>query len=193
MTRTIAVGLELDRLLELGLAGTRPGPIPVTRDVPAHRDPGVVKPPAKQRALERLVRDGRDDVERGDELDAIALEREVLGHPRRDEVALSVVDDHMVAGRPLPLGHHLFGSQHPGQRRVGPGDRLVGRRVEPVPGPVGARCDDDELRAVGERGLGVELEAGQHFDVVELLELDPTPVDDPRPLAEPGAARVPSA
>ena len=41
-----------------------------------HRDSDVVETAAQERALERLVGDGSDDVERGHELDVVALESE---------------------------------------------------------------------------------------------------------------------
>src|SRR5205085_6819902 len=49
--------------------------------------------------------------------------------------------------------------------------------------------EDDDLRAVIPDLLRAECDTGQDFDVPQLAELDPAPVDDARPLAEPGQAR----
>ena len=57
--------------------------------------------------------------------------------------------------------------------------------VEAVGRPVGARRDHDEIRAVVEHAVDVELLVGDEGDVADTLELDHAVVDQPAPLGEP--------
>jgi hypothetical protein len=63
-----------------------------------------------------------------------------------------------------------------GVRMCGREASAPGMGVQAVGRPAGARRDDDDLRAVLTDVLRGKLGAGDHLDVLELLELDGTPV-----------------
>ena len=67
--------------------------------------------------------------------------------PGADVVAIGVVHDHPVRGRPLARAH-LFRGEHVPQRRVRAGHRVRVAGLGTVPAPGRAGGDHDQVRAI---------------------------------------------